>query len=151
MVLRPTSFSHLGDSVSTDTWPRVGFKVEKFVHIKKFSLYMTLKHIKCLDLYQCQGFLPLPSGSRDFMGGIRIRKSLLAACSFCQPRSISITLYCRTRAEKLTTTQSNLPSKKSKSNAETVVLWRIFLIWTLASLIPNLAWWSNSLFTWTCT
>ena len=35
---------------------------------------MTLKHIKCLDLYQCQGFLPLPSGARDFMGGIRFRK-----------------------------------------------------------------------------
>ena len=30
------------------------------MHIKKFSLYKTLKlHIKCLDLYQCQGFLHL--------------------------------------------------------------------------------------------
>ena len=28
---------------------------------------MTLKHIKCLDLYQCQGFLPLPAGERDFL------------------------------------------------------------------------------------
>lgn len=83
---------------------------------------MTLKHIKCLDLYQCQGFLPLPSGARDFMGGIRFRKSLLVACPFGQPGSISTTLYRRTREEKLTTNQSNLLSKKSNSNAETVVL-----------------------------
>ena len=45
------SSSHVGDSVSTDTWPRVEFKEEKIMHIKKFSWYMTLKlHIMCLDL-----------------------------------------------------------------------------------------------------
>ena len=31
---------------------------------------MTLKHIKCLDLYQWQGFLPLPSGERDFLWAV---------------------------------------------------------------------------------
>ena len=66
---------------------------------------MTLKHIKCLDLYQCQGFLPLPSGVRLFTRGFQFRASLLAACCFGQSRSISTTLNNRTRAEKLTTKQ----------------------------------------------
>ena len=75
---------------------------------------MTLKHIKCLDLYQCQGFLPLPSGARDFMGGIRFRKSLLAACSFGQPRSISTTLYRRTRAENSLLTKVICPQRSQR-------------------------------------